>query len=90
MDALPFAKPARKARLPLPNPENRARMIDGLVNVAAAIEKEPEFVGFAIIGLRSDGARLSDWHVIDGGVTQLARVVRKEAAEIAKTFSREG
>ena len=85
-DLLKFKKPSTLARLQLPNPETRKGMLEAMLNMVAEAEKEPDFVGYAVVILCNDGRRRSVWNSTWGAGAQLSRQLRREAASIVKEF----
>ena len=83
-DLLRFKKPSAVARLPLPSDEARKDMLDALLSMVVAAEKDPRFVGYAVVILDDDGKRISEWRSTYGSAAQLSRQVRREAALILK------
>lgn len=85
VDPIPFQKPKVKARLALPNKEDRAYMIDQLLEAVVRIEADPEFVGFSIVAQMADGRAIAHWRAMQPAEVQLVKNVRRHAAEIAES-----
>ena len=88
-DLLPFRKPEYRARLTLPNSDGRKEMLDVMLDCAARIEADPDFCGFALVGLMADGKRISHWAATNNSVPHLMKQVRREAALMAKESNTE-
>jgi hypothetical protein len=86
---LPFKRPNARARLERPTASQRTQLFDALLATAASAEADPDIVGYALIFLRADGTRLSDWGARTPALGPLARQVRQEASVLAKEVHRE-
>lgn len=86
-DPIPFKKPERKIRIARPDGKDRALILQELLDCVVKAEADPGFVGFALVCLMDDGRRISHWNTIRCAVPQLAKQVRREAADIAKFIS---